>query len=339
MARSSPMIAPLPYTDCPLDRATHLRADPGWVEARRRDRGSVFVAVCRDRNLITGEPPRALLLRGDSEGVSPLVASEAAFAFLGVSRSGPFDGAAWFAVEADAQLARPLTQATGGAFTELRRVSGQLPAGEAAVLAYARALMHWHRRHRFCGVCGRATAVRDGGHSRLCLDPGCGTQHFPRTDPAMIVLVTRNGPQGEACLLARQAGWPQGLVSTLAGFVEPGETAEAAVVREVREEVGIDVGCVRYAGSQPWPFPSSLMLAFRAVAPPGAELTLDPRELESGRWFSRDEVVRLGELGLKLPTADSIARRLIEDWLAEADSEPDRMLSGMELGSRMEVGR
>jgi NAD+ diphosphatase len=211
-------------------------------------------------------------------------------------------------------------------------MSGRLPAGEAAILAYARALMNWHRRHRHCSVCGGPTLIREGGHSRVCLDAGCRAQHFPRTDPAIIVLVTRDGPRGEACLLARQPGWPKGLVSTLAGFVEPGETAEAAVVREVREEVGIDVDHVRYAGSQPWPFPSSLMLAFRASASPGAKLALNPGELEFGRWFSRAEVVRLADVGLKLPTADSIARQLVEDWLGEDEAGRDRLTTGMEVG-------
>ena len=329
MARSLPMIAPLSYADCPLDRASHLRGDPRWIEARRLDRGSVFVVVCRDRNLFTGEPPRALLVRGASE----ITAASEAFAFLGISRSEPFgNGTALFAVEPKAHLAQPLAETSGGVFTELRRVSARLPAGEAAILAYARALMNWHRRHRHCGVCGGPTGIRQGGHTRLCVDAGCGAQHFPRTDPAIIVLVTRDGPHGEACLLARQPGWPKGLISTLAGFVEPGETAEAAVVREVREEAGIDVGRVRYAGSQPWPFPSSLMLAFRASAAPGAELVLYPGELEFGRWFSRAEVVRLADVGLKLPTADSIARRLVEDWLAEGDAGCDRLVTGMEVG-------
>jgi NAD+ diphosphatase len=329
MARSPSMIAPLSYADCPLDRASHLRADPDWIEARRQDRGSVFVVVCRDRNLIAGEPPRALLMHGASE----VTAASEAFAFLGIARSAPFgNGAAWFAIEPEAHLARPLAEAAGGVFAELRRVSARLPPGEAAILAYARALMNWHRRHRYCGVCGGATCIRAGGHSRVCLEAGCGAEHFPRTDPAIIVLVTRDGPGGEACLLARQPGWPSGLVSTLAGFVEPGETAEAAVVREVREEAGIDLARIRYAGSQPWPFPSSLMLAFRAEAAAGAELSLDLVELEFGRWFDRGEVRRLADVGLKLPTADSIARRLVDDWLAEGDADRARRVIGMEVG-------
>ncbi len=328
MARSSPMIACLPYADCPLDRAPHLRADPHWIEARRQDRSSVFVVVSRDRNLVTGEPRRALWLPG-----TPEIAATEAFAFLGISHGQPFEeGTACFAVEPEAQLARTLARAAGGLFAELRQVSGRLSADEAAILAYARALMNWHRRHPRCGICGGPTAIRDGGHSRVCVDGRCAAQHFPRTDPAIIVLVTREGPQGEACLLARQPGWPKGLISTLAGFVEPGETAEAAVVREIREEAGIDVDHVRYAGSQPWPFPSSLMLAFRATAAPAAKLALDPKEIEFARWFSRAEVARLADVGLKLPTADSIARRLVEDWLAEGEAAGERMLTGVEVG-------
>lgn len=302
------MFTPLAYADCRLDRAQPRRADPIWIEERRRDAGSAFVPICRDRSLVTlADPlPRAVVLPATAE----VIASSSDSAFLGLAP----DGTAWFAAEIEAEHAAPLARRAGGRFVDLRRVSGRLPPGEAAILAYARALMGWHRSHRYCGRCGYPTISREGGHLRLCSGPGCGARHFPRTDPVVIVLVTRPGPGEERCLLARQPNWPQGLLSTLAGFVEPGETVEEAVIREVREEAGIALVRLGYYGSQPWPFPASLMLAYTAEAAPGAELTLDPGELETGGWFSRDEIATIGASGFKLPTRDSIARSMIDDW-------------------------
>lgn len=303
------MFTPLAYADCRLDRAQPRRADPIWIEARRRDPASAFVAVCRDRSLVTlAEPlPTAVILPASAE----VIAQSSDSAFLGLAP----DGVAWFAVEIEPGAADALARRSGGRFVDLRRVSGRLPPGEAAILAYARALMGWHRHHQYCGRCGGPTISREGGHLRICADAGCAARHFPRTDPVVIVLVTRPGPGAETCLLARQPRWPTGLMSTLAGFVEPGETVEEAVVREVREEAGIGLVRVTYYGSQPWPFPASLMLAYTAEAAAGAELALDPGEIEDGRWFTRDEVAQIQRLGLKLPTRDSIARSMIEDWL------------------------
>ena len=175
--------------------------------------------------------------------------------------------------------------------------------------------MHWHRRHRFCGRCGAPTESRKAGHLRVCTRPACGLEHFPRTDPAVIMLVHDD----EACVLGRRPGWPPGLHSTLAGFVEPGESLEEAVAREVREEAGLEVPLegIRYNSSQPWPFPASLMLGFHARAE-RAPLTVYEAELESVAWYSRETLRNLEEGDdLRLPRRDSIARRLIEDWLAQ----------------------
>src|SRR5262249_49094954 len=147
-------------------------------------------------------------------------------------------------------------------FTDLRRVGPLLERFEGSLLAYARGITYWHQRHRFCGVCGAPTRSRDAGHVRVCLNETCKTQHFPRTDPAVIMLVH----DGDRCLLGRQSVWPTGMHSTLAGFVEPGESLEEAVAREVREETAIEVTDVAYHSSQPWPFPSSVMLGFHARA-------------------------------------------------------------------------
>lgn len=201
---------------------------------------------------------------------------------------------------------------------DLRGFGATLPAGLAATLAYARGMAFWHAGHRFCGRCGAPTEIGRGGHVRICSDSSCAAPSFPRTDPAVIMLVT----DGARCLLGRQEKWPQGMVSTLAGFVEPGETLEEAVAREVMEEAGVRVGRITYRASQPWPFPSSLMLGFWAEAET-TEIVVDERELADARWFHRDELRAMGEVGdglpgWKLPRRDSISRWLIETWRDQA---------------------
>jgi NAD+ diphosphatase len=190
-------------------------------------------------------------------------------------------------------------------------VAGELPAEDAALAAYAASLLSWHRRHRFCANCGQPTDSGDGGHERTCA--ACGAHHFPRTDPVVIVRVT----DGERLLLGRQARWPQGRYSVLAGYVEPGETLEDAVRREVLEESRVGVRDVAYVASQPWPFPSSLMLGFHAVSD-DAEPHADDHELIEVRWFSPAEVEdAAAERGaVFLPPRYSIARRMIDGWLA-----------------------
>jgi NAD+ diphosphatase len=203
-----------------------------------------------------------------------------------------------------------------GEFRDLREVGPLLGRSEGSILAYARGTVHWHRRHGFCGVCGSVTQSRNGGHVRVCANVDCGAQHFPRTDPAVIMLVHDGG---ERCVLGRQKIWLPGMHSTLAGFVEPGESLEESVAREIKEEVGLDLDLaqIAYHSSQPWPFPSSLMLGFHARCQYGP-LTVDPRELESARWATREELRQSPEDdSFRLPRKDSIARRLIEDWLAE----------------------
>ncbi|MEK7245828.1 MAG: NAD(+) diphosphatase, partial [Pseudomonadota bacterium] len=181
-------------------------------------------------------------------------------------------------------------------------------------------LIHWHGASRFCGACGQPTTACDGGHTRRCTDTHCGRDHFPRTDPAVIMLLTRPAPEGRPdqarCLLARQPHWPDGFYSALAGFVEPGEGLEAAVAREALEEVGLGLAAISYRASQPWPFPSSLMLGFRAEAA-DEEIRRDDKELADARWFTRAELKTLPSEDLRLSRPDSIARFLIEEWLAE----------------------
>ena len=204
----------------------------------------------------------------------------------------------------------------GRRFADLREMGSLLPADEAALVAYARAIIWWHRRHRFCGVCGAATEPAEAGHVRRCTDPDCAQPAFPRTDPAVIVLVH----DGDRILLGRQRGWPAAMHSVLAGFVEPGESLESCVVREVREESGIVVDDIRYHSSQPWPFPQSLMVGFFARATT-RDITIDESELETAGWFDRATVAAApGEMRtdipFSLPRRLSIARRLIEEWVA-----------------------
>jgi NAD+ diphosphatase len=193
-------------------------------------------------------------------------------------------------------------------------------AFEAGLFAYARGLAHWQTRARWCGCCGSALALEWAGHRARCTNPACAIEHFPRTDPAIIVIVTWR----DACLLGRQSTWPAGRYSTLAGFVEPGETLEDAVRREVYEEAGVRVVDCDYHSSQPWPFPSSLMLGFTALADDPAIKVGD--EIDEARWFEVDEFVADLESGkLGLPPSLSVSYRLIEHWLREA--------SGLELST------
>lgn len=286
------------YTTVGLDRAPARRRDAAWLAERRRDPTSLVVAL-DDLQLLVVDGP---------EGPDPFPLDAAALGGAVPESAvllGEFGGRAVFAL--DLQGERP---GIDGRLVELRALAPLLRAPEAGLLAYARALAHWHRTHRFCGRCGAPTAAVEAGHVRRCT--ACGADSFPRTDPAVIVLVTR----GEQCVLGRARRFPPGMYSTLAGFVEPGESLECAVRREVREEVGLELGEVRYRSSQPWPFPQSLMLGFRALAAPGT-LAIELEELEDARWFHRAELRDEARRPIRLPNLDSIARFLIDEWLAE----------------------
>lgn len=205
----------------------------------------------------------------------------------------------------------------------LREAGADLHDTDSGVLTTATALANWHARHRFCPRCGGATTVEQGGWVRRCTTDG--SEHYPRTDAAIIVAVT---DEADRLLLARGPHWPQGRRSVLAGFVEAGEALEATVAREVAEEVGLEVTDIAYRGNQPWPFPASLMVGYTARAK-GTELTLDPTEIVEADWFTREEVVRAAGSGeLALPLRVSIARRLIEQWMGErieaATDDPGR---------------
>jgi NAD+ diphosphatase len=259
----------------------------------------------QSKNLITeDEVPR------------PAVLSHRDLAKLGVEAISPLllgegEGRAFFAFDLPSDdAAIPEKLSTFGRFQDLRRVGALLDQRSSALLAYARALSYWHGRNRFCGDCGSPTMSAEAGHMRVCISEACKQQRFPRTDPAIIVLIS----SGEHCLLGRQPVWPERMYSVIAGFVEPGESLEIAVAREVHEETGVRVGEIRYHSSQPWPFPCSIMLGFTAQAVT-RDILLGDDELEDARWFSRKELKEAIEHGaMKLPTKISIAYRLIEDW-------------------------
>jgi NAD+ diphosphatase len=278
------------FTGAELDRAARRRQDPAWLATRRADPEA--------RSLVLSEAGLWV-----EDGHLLLVAPDADAVFLGLNgRSAIF--------AADATGAEPERGRPAG----LREAATDLPAAEAALGAYAASLVSWHRRHRFCANCGAPSEPRDGGHQRDC--PSCGASHFPRTDPVVIVRVADGG---DRLLLGRQARWPPGRFSVLAGFVEPGETLEEAVRREVLEESGIAVDEVAYAASQPWPFPSSLMIGFSAHATAGHPEPCD-EELAEVRWFEREEVeaAATGATAVELSPRYSISRRLIDEWLEAA---------------------
>ena len=199
-----------------------------------------------------------------------------------------------------------------GKFADLREIGSLIGGIEGSILAYARGMMFWHSRNRYCSVCGAPTIATKGGHQRNCTKNGCTSPHFPRTDPAVIMLVH----DGDRVLLGRQKIWPDGVYSTLAGFVEPGETIEHAVAREVYEEAGIIVKNISYQHSQPWPFPSSLMLGFTAEACTKI-ININDEEIDNAQWFTREEILNFELQGKFLPRKVSISRRLIDDWLSE----------------------
>lgn len=281
------------------ERLDGRRQDTAWLAAALADAATLFVPVRGGMNFYTwqGDVPRALLL--DAATAKPLQAAAFCCVLLGEVQGKPC-----FALGLDDGA--PLS----AQHDDLRSVSGLLPADELALLGYARAMVHWQRQHRFCGNCG--TLMRDAraGHERDC--GNCGSQYFPRIDPAIIVLVT----DGERCLLGRQPSWPAGRYSTIAGFVEHGETLEAAVIREVREETNIEVRAPRYLASQPWPYPGSLMLGFRAEAA-STDIRCNDGELEHAAWFSRDDIAGSVDQGLMMPPSRSISYRLIKGWFEE----------------------
>ena len=302
-----------------LDRAAHLRGDHAALSSLLA-KGQVL-ALWRGKPLV-GTDGHLEWLPALHPGLADAAGKRL---FLGLDAEGPrfaADISAWVpqdessAPEAGffdaSEQVHPLMP-TGSIFAELRGVMAQLTPRDAELAASAKALLHWHRSHAFCSACGQPSEMTMAGWQRGC--PACNTQHFPRTDPVVIMLVTR----GNQVLLGRSAVWPEGMYSLLAGFVEPGETIEAAVRREVAEETGVQVGEVRYLASQPWPFPASLMIGCHADALT-SDIVIDPEELEAALWVSREDMVTVmaGEHPLIKPSRKgAIAHFLLANWLAD----------------------
>jgi NAD+ diphosphatase len=275
-----------------LDRASRLRQDPAWLAGALASPETRFVVVCGDRCLLGDDLQPAFLTRTE---LPPGPEADGAVVFLGLR-----DDTAVFAVDAEAL---DPAWAAPGRYADLWRVGHGLAPADAGILAYAKAMITWVRRHRYCTRTGEPLALTEGGHVLAARD---GERQFPRVDPAIIVLVH----DGDRCLLGRQASWPEGRYSTIAGFVEPGESLEDAVAREVMEETNIEVTDVRYHSSQPWPFPSSLMCGFLAAAR-SREIRTNDAELADAQWFSREDIAGGG---VRIPPPLSISCRLIEAW-------------------------
>ena len=303
----------LGYTESPVDRAAERRRDEAWlstVEADARSEayviGGEFVVLKR-----AGEALEAAFTPAEARALAP----PAEIVFLGV-----IEGAARFGFGIAPSAVETLRERDDLAVIDLRAIAtqGLISQDDLPPLAEAKALLHWHARHRFCSNCGAASRVHDAGWRRDC--PACGAQHFPRTDPVAIMLVVR----GDHCLLGRSPRFAPTMWSCLAGFVEPGESIEDAVRREVLEESGIRCGRVTYMFSQPWPFPSSLMIGCHAEALT-ADIVVDRTELEDARWFSREDcaamLVREHPDGLTLPPPVAIAHHLVRVWV-ERDGVP-----------------
>lgn len=294
------------FSGLALDRYAEQRDDADWISSQLADPRVRFVVLGAEGHALAQRDVDALRMIAAAERSALL--PDASLSYLGVDDAGgPF-----FALSAESKDAARVAAELDGDFIDLRSAGTRLAAFESGLFAYARAIAHWQSRTRFCSVCGAPVVVAAAGHRARCTNPDCAIEHFPRVDPAMIVIVSH----GDACLLGRQATWPERRFSTLAGFVEPGEALEDTVRREVFEESGVRVGDVAYHSSQPWPFPASLMIGFTAEA-------IDPSirlggELAEARWFTAEEIVRgLSDRTLGLSPPLSVSFRLIEHWLHE----------------------
>jgi NAD+ diphosphatase len=284
-----------------VDRATARRADGAWVEAAWADPRSRVLVVSDSQALVRSTDGRPELVF-----ISSAEAPEGTKFLLGVDT----DDVAYFGVSVPGGVSRVRSGEDDVQPVSLRQVGALLSDRDAGLLTHAVALANWHDTHTHCPRDGTPTVPAPAGHLTTC--PTDGSEHFPRLDPAVIMLVT---DPDDRCLLARNALWPKGRMSVLAGFVEPGESAEHAVAREVFEETAITVGHIRYLGSQPWPMPRSLMLGFQAAAPGGQRITVDAEEIGEARWFTREEMLAaIGTGELAVAPTSSIARRLIEFW-------------------------
>lgn len=304
---------PNTFANNPLDRASDDRVKSEWLEARMSDEGSRFVPLWRQQPLLLAgaEPGTSEIgwLRPDH--VSALSGPNPTIILLGLDPQG----VACFAVDISHYQSDPTEEgplAGIGRFADLRGATAELSGDNAAILAQAKALVHWHQTHGHCAVCGARTDLVDAGYRRHCTE--CAADHFPRTDPVVIMLAVR----GENCLVGRNKTFPPNMYSALAGFLEPGETIEEAVAREVLEEASIRVSEVRYHSSQPWPYPASLMIGCIALAD-NEDIEVDGNELVEARWIDRDTLREAlhdpGQASIGVPPKMAIAHQLMKAWV------------------------
>jgi NAD+ diphosphatase len=304
--RREPVLA---YSGGVIDRASNHRSDPGWVDAILAADGARLIPMWRDQCIVSGEPAVPAMLAVTEAAAVLNTAAETVF--LGLDD----DGGIFAADLSPLRESHAVETAGGERVLDVRGFVGVLRHPEAALLGYARGILHWNRHHHYCGNCGSATRSGHGGHLRACQNDACARLHFPRVEPAVIMLVENQGPPRK-CLLARHKGSAAGSYSTLAGFVDVSESLEDAVRREVAEETGVPVGTVTYMASQGWPFPSGLMIGFRATAT-AETISVDGEEVLEARWFTRAELAERAASGGSLGREDSIDRYLLHSWLVE----------------------
>ena len=299
----------LAYSGSVIDRAANQRSDPGWVDATMAAGGARLIPMWRDKCIVSGEPPVPAILPVATAAAVLNAAAETVF--LGLD-----DGGGIFAADLSPARESQAVEAAGGErVLDVRSLVGALRPAEAALLGYARGILHWNRHQQYCGLCGSPTRGGQAGHLRACQNAACARLHFPRVEPAVIMLVEDQGTP-RRCLLARHKGSAADSYSTLAGFVDVSESLEDAVRREVAEETGVLVGTVTYMASQGWPFPSGLMVGFRATAS-SETVSVDGEEVLEARWFTRAELIEHAAGG-RLGREDSIDRYLLHSWLEEA---------------------
>ncbi|MGI9319350.1 MAG: NAD(+) diphosphatase [bacterium] len=309
------------YSSMPLQRHADLRQKSEWLNAQLASDNAVVVALWSQQNLVRlsdGIPEPVYLPISDA---ALILGNAAEVIYLGHDDQTPVF-AADMAELPEKRLNEILQHAAPGCeMVNLRRIGTLLEPGQASILALARAMAFWHQTHKFCSRCGQESHSKRGGHMRYC--EACSNEIFPRIDPAVIMLVEQNDPEDgiARCLLGRHDKLPKRMYSTLAGFVDPVENLEQAVIREVYEEAGLRVSDLSYLASQPWPFPASMMFGFRAKTD-DREITIDMDELEDAAWFTAEEIRAFGEFDgseteIALPPKDSIARVLIDTWLEE----------------------
>ncbi|MHA6248291.1 NAD(+) diphosphatase [Pontibacter sp. CAU 1760] len=294
------------FSHNPLNRFSEIRPDEQQMQALWKHERVRVLVVHGTMSLLEQQPGGRQAAILGRKAATMLAEQAAAAVYLGSEGEVPYF-ALGFEGATDAFM-----QYVGAAYTlaDLRTTAAELSPTDGALLAYARGMVYWNLRHRFCPNCSSPTRSASAGHVRECVNPECNTHHFPRTDTAIIVLIS----EGDACLLGRQAVWPTGMYATIAGFLEPGETLEQAVAREAQEETGVSLQEITYHSSQPWPFPSSIMVGFQATAA-DRKLQVDNQELEDARWFTREEIAAgLQDESLRLPPSISISYRLIQDW-------------------------